>query len=331
MELTKKDGFHIILTAFLTAPLEETVRLFCEWIRQPHPTLISFLDSNKSFYFTLPICLLLIVWWIYNKFRKHSDFKIRRVKNYASKEIFDALELYKKRIPPNERFDEGDIIRWLKEDQKRIRDFFFIARENKQVVGFTLIHFHEKVRLAFIAYLVSKKGRDFDGHKITYSLFKVVIMHTKKFKLRKCKAFLFEVDDPKQTGSEIKSKCAIARIRHFMAIAAQLGYDVRAINIEYKQPHLFIPSEEFSGKEHPMLLMYAIRKMPPFLTKSEVETILDNVYNWLYPESFSEIQQEIDDYKCYLKKLYTNQINSLPQQINLLNLNQIQKKHPEIG
>jgi len=319
MKITKQE----IIAIFFTVLFEEFLRGIARFSTQFTNSIV----LDRSYYFTIPISLLILIsYFIITRYNKAKNFKIYREKDYAAREVLDALELYNKRIPPNERFVESDIVRWLKEDPKGKRDFFFIARIFDQVVGFTLIHYYKEFNFAFIAYLVSKKGVSFKNQNLTFAIFKEVTRYINKFGLKKSKALLFEVADPRHESSDIKYKNSVARIRHFTTIAEQTGFHVRAINIDYKQPHLYIPDKNEVGKEHSMLIMYAVKIMPEFLLKDDVENILNFIYNRLYPESFSEIQEEINLYKRYTNILFISQVSNLPEHINFLSLNQILKK-----
>jgi hypothetical protein len=250
---------------------------------------------------------------------------IERVEDYSSPDILKALELYVKRIPENERFESSDIVRWLREDVKKTRDYFFIAKENDEIRGFTLIHYNPARQLAFIAYLVRKeKLKMSDPNIVTAQLFKKISgFYIGSSELKDCKAFLMEVDDPRFANSEKERNNRIARIRLFSMVAQQSRFHLRALGFEYKQPLLFIPKTEQKGSEQSMMLLYASSQMPAFLKKEEVLSLLDFVYNWLYPESFSEIPEENENYKAYLNEFFNIQINSLPDRVEVLNLHQI--------
>ena len=70
-----------------------------------------------------------------------------------------ALDLYRKRIPDDQRFEAADIVRWIREDrQSRASlgptDWFVVAKFRRKVRGFILFHYYPSVQLGLFAYLV---------------------------------------------------------------------------------------------------------------------------------------------------------------------------------
>jgi len=259
----------------------------------------------------------------------YTDLKVYNVTDYGDPEVLEALDLYNERISENERFGSEDIIRWLREDQEKIdrnisRDYFFVAKMLNVVCGFTLLHYSHKENLAFIAYLVSKPGTQMKGESITTLLFKEVAkLFHEEDELNFCKAFLLEVDNPLVAKTSEEYKNDIVRIRFFCMVAQQRGFNLRALNFDYKQPLLFIPKTGQHGTEMSLLLMYAAKTVPEFLSNQEVADILNFVYNWLYLESFSEVSEENEQYKRYLADLYLEQKQLIPDKTKLLNVHQI--------
>jgi hypothetical protein len=67
-----------------------------------------------------------------------------------------ALDLYRRRIPDDQRFDPADIVRWIREDErsraaKGPSDWFLIAKFRRQVRGFVLFHYYPANHLALFA------------------------------------------------------------------------------------------------------------------------------------------------------------------------------------
>lgn len=265
-----------------------------------------------------------------------NEFTVRLVADFADPDVRSALDLYEERIPDQEKFEAPDIIRWLREDQEQRssgivgpRDYFVVAKLNGKVCGFTLLHYYPVVQLAFIAYLVAERGVVIDHGSISQRLLeKVAWVFANEEYLRQCKGFLLEVDDPVGSPDERREK--LARIRLFCMLAESLGFSLRGLRFDYRQPLLWIPGPDEIGVEMPMVLMYA-RKAPfedgnSFLPRAEVARLLEFVYKWLYPEGFSDVANENVRYRKYLDQFYADQIAKLPDEVPLLPFHDIKAR-----
>lgn len=261
------------------------------------------------------------------------EVAVRLVTDYASPDVLEALLLYSRRIPAEEQFEAEDIVRWLREDQEHqqqsgvgARDYFFVATLLNEVCGFTLLHFHEDDQLAFVAYLVAKEGVSLRKGTITALLFeKVAHLFAHEQRLQKCDGFLLEVDDPRQAVSPRERRKRLARIVLFCTLAQQHGVTLRALDCDYRQPHLHVPAKDELGQEQHMLLMYASKVMPTSLPRNDIARLFGYIYNWLYPEGFSEHPEENMAYRAYLKEFCSLQMARMPESIRMLNVSQIKE------
>jgi hypothetical protein len=262
-----------------------------------------------------------------------SALSIHIVRDAGSEDVLKALDLYSDRIPPDEQFQTPDIIRWLREDQENAargagpRDFFFVAKQMEQVCGFTLLHYHQRQRLAFIAYLVAEKGVGIDGGTVSSRLMvEVARLFAPGGDLHDCKGILLEVDDPRWAIDDGQRRERVARIRLFCNLAEREGFTLRALGFDYRQPLLQVPSPDQQGQEVPMLLMCAQRTaqgVDGSLSRDRVQGLLNFVYKWLYPEGFSVVASENEVYKAYVDSFYASQIAKLPDIVPMLGLAQI--------
>jgi hypothetical protein len=259
------------------------------------------------------------------------------VADCADPDILSALDLYENRIPDEEKFEAPDIVRWLREDQEQRlsgiagpRDYFLVAKLDANVCGFTLLHYYPTVQLAFIAYLVAEKGIPTGQGNISRKLLdKVAWVFQNEEYLRPCKGFLLEVDDPARAGTPAEKRERLARIRLFSMLAESLGFSLRALDINYHQPLLWIPEPGQAGTEVPMVLMYA-RKVASEeannrLSKPEVAR-REFVYKWLYPEGFSDVEEENRQYREYTDAFYSDQIASLSEEVTLLRFRELRAR-----
>jgi Domain of unknown function (DUF4062) len=267
-----------------------------------------------------------------------THFSVELVANCTDPDILSALDLYENRIPENEKFEAPDIVRWLREDQDQRRrgiagprDYFVVAKQDGKVCGFTLLHYYPTVQLAFVAYLVAEKGVPTDHGFISQKLLeKVAWVFLNEEYLRPCKGFLLEVDDPGRANTPDEKRERLARVRLFSMLAESLGFSLRALDIDYHQPLLWIPETGETSMEVPMILMYA-RRLPSEeannrLAKPEVAMLLAFVYKWLYPEGFSEVQEENRKYREYLDAFYEQQMALVPPEITLLRFRELRTR-----
>ncbi len=254
---------------------------------------------------------------------------VRLVRDYRDPDVIPALDLYDGRIPPHERFEASDIMRWLREDG----NFFYVAKREDWVCGFALLHYHPQQRLAFVAYVVAEKGVAIDNGTVSALLMtEVARLFEPQGKLAECRGILLEVDDPATAESEEERNQRIARIRLFCTLAEREGFTLRALDFDYRHPLLQVPAEGKEGHEAPILLMYAQRPAGgATLPRSQVEELLAFIYKWLYPEDFSEIPEENEAYQRYLDRLYEAQVKGLPDPVSTLGLAQIRSRYSPLN
>lgn len=267
--------------------------------------------------------------------RATAEIHVELVEDADNDDLHEALALYRQRIPSSERFEIPDIVRWIKEDSEQIqtgsfrpRDFFLVAKMNDQVQGFVLFHYFPKVRLAFIAYLVTATEQSLP----TYSregVAKKLLTELKKFfngPLKDCEGILLEVDPPMEAATEQELCKRLARIRLFCSIAHSLGFSLRAFDMDYQQPPLSLENPEMSV---PMTLMYTnpqASRAAGLVTFSFVRKILKFIYTDLYPEKYSDNDTENRKYAACLRKFFTARLKTVPPRIPMLDYKQIKAR-----
>ena len=244
-----------------------------------------------------------------------SGITIHRVTDPASDDLQEALNLYTQRIPEPEQCPVPDIIRWLRLDLEQrqtrpagSRDYFLVAKVKNRLCGLILIHYYPSVQLAFIAYLVTaKKVRSLDRPAELVSkrlLSEVRRVLNDKGHLSQCRGVLMEVHRPDPGSSETEWTEHVARIRLFCTLAETQGMSLRAFDIEYVQPPLSVAEPNSTV---PMLLMYVDMKTGnrrSQMSRNEVRRILKFIYTKLYPEGYSDSDDENRDYRACLQKFW---------------------------
>lgn len=246
------------------------------------------------------------------------------------------LVLYPK-IPESERFPVSDIIRWIREDLEEdpyrketgSRNHFVIAKSGGQVCGFLLAHSYRRFRMVFLAYLVAEKGASLDGVAVSQKLVDYVFGLSNADQKLSEYNFMLEVDDPVLADKHKERRKRCAQIELFSALAQRRGRELRALDFDYRQPHLTIPKNTESGQGLPMLLMFAGQSgtQEGWLEKQEVAGLLDFICNWLYPNGFSDVPEENEQYRAYTRELCRLQIANLPDRVHALSTGEILKRN----
>ena len=257
--------------------------------------------------------------WIQRKEKNPYAFKVKHIKDIGGADLSAALDLYEGRFleyDSAQMDSKEDIIRWLseannKKQQERLREDFFIATRKGRVVGGLYTQYYKKSRYLFISYLFVKKGGD---GPIGLHLAKYLKNFVKK-ELKECKGVLFE-SISESTGNKLTKKDG--HIRHFRFIARQIGFKARQVVINYLQPKLSLWDGD--SKERNLALLYVSLddfQSSEFLPRSEVENILNFIYEDLYGDCFAYDESKDTEYRAYLKILSQRVMSVLPDQIQL--------------
>jgi hypothetical protein len=270
------------------------------------------------------------------QFEAGETVEVKLVVDHRDPDLVEALDIYEERIPAAERFEAPDVIRWLREDQEQRKlnatgpwDYCFIAKTRHRVCGLALMHYYPKLQLAFMAYLVVEKGVPVGSGTVSHKLLDSISNLLAKDKhLRECKGFVFEVDDPVLAASDDERRERLARIRLFSMLAQANGLTLRGLDFGYRQPPLSLSKGRRKPKQVSMLLMFGPRvsHSQNWMTKREVAKLLKFIFEWLYPEGFSEVPEETAKYRNYLSRLCSTEIARLPTRIALLSFAQIRTR-----
>jgi hypothetical protein len=249
-------------------------------------------------------------------------------------DLSSALDLYKRRIPDDQRFESADIIGWISEDLVARRnlspgaptDWFVVAIYKRRVCGFVLFHFYPKAHMAFFAYMVVAQTPGIPVDLVSNTLCaRVVLLLRRRRELRGCKTIVMEVENPSKQTSERMGDESLARVRRFCSLAQMRGFSLRAFDFDYKQPKLSTDDPE--GSEHQLLLLSA--KMVPSLEPSadqlstEVAELVSFIYTSIYPEGYSADPEETRLYRRYCERLRNQELARLPANIRTLGLKQL--------
>jgi hypothetical protein len=269
---------------------------------------------------------------------------VRLIQDTDDPDLDAALELYRKKIPDDQRFEATDIISWLREDKisragierdTTPTDWFIVAKFRRRVCGFILFHYYPSARLALFAYMVvAASPGSTSPNFVSNTLCSYV---TKLLKTRReltgCRGIVLEVEDPRRETAINKQDECLARVRRFCTLAEMQGFSLRALDFEYKQPKL--STDAPPDTERPMLLLSARLRdnlLHEKSQRSETAELLAFVYTRVYPEGYSTDALENSEYRAYCLALLNCELAKLPGAIRSLSVKQLvaQVRSPQL-
>ncbi|MBN2378666.1 hypothetical protein JXM67_02550 [candidate division WOR-3 bacterium] len=254
--------------------------------------------------------------------------EIREVTDKDDPDFDCALDLVKRRIPPNERVRREEMERWIeeaqtKEHRKRKEEYFLVAKirpRNNKIVedvicGFLYAEYSLSQKYLFITYLVVDDNNPFASeNNVSNELFKY-LKRKVMLRFRHCKGVLFEI----AKGDSLRNR---ARMRLFRRIARREHLELKEIDIDYKQPSLYIwETSEFSYHEEEISLIYGSffskKKKQSYLSRDKVIRILNYIYREAYGGHFEDNLENQQKYQNYLNGLFSRVVKTLPETVQL--------------
>lgn len=262
------------------------------------------------------------VGWIRRKRKRPHSIEIKHIRNVDDPDLTAALALYDERIEDtNQKDGQDDIVRWLKEskskgERARLREDFLVATRDGRVVGGLYAQYYSNWRLLFVSYLFVRKGvaKDLEG-TIAFHLVKY-LRNLMGRKMKKCQGVLFEVE-PKEDDRKGRAN-KNGRINLFRSMANQLGLKARQLEVNYLQPKLSL--WDGTSEERRLVLLYVRLKEFPlteWVPRDEVKRILSFVYEDLYGDCYMDSERKNQEYRDYLRNLYSKVTKDLPEQVPL--------------
>lgn len=264
--------------------------------------------------------------WIRERRReaRQRSVAVKRIQDPADPDVFRALQLYERRIPPTERDDLDDIVRWLQEIQAetkrgvcKLKDYFLVAHAGEDLAGFAYVQFYPTASLGFFSYLaVDDSVPEARYCRVSTEL----VRHVCELLTRtgRCRGVVLEVEEPEAIRGP-RARQAAARIRLFKALARMGGCALKSVRIPYVQPRLAI-SKESGGSEKRLRLMYTPFRPthePRRLHKRDVEDLLDFLASGIYGDHF-EHRKDLDAvYRDYLQEWKARLLQSVPEVVEL--------------
>jgi hypothetical protein len=252
---------------------------------------------------------------------------VRLVRKSDDPDLDAALQLYEKRIPDEHRFQASDIIRWLNDDRRTRRkskdlptDWFLVAKYRRRVCGFILFHYFPRTQIAFFAYMVVVNTPGIPLNAVSSSLCSMVsrLLRTRS-ELKACRTLLLEVDDPRSAKTVKRQDESLARVRRFCTLAEMQELSMRTLDIEYRPPKLSLRDNVES--QPPLLLLFAspsTHAPANDVDQAEAERILSFIYMDLYPEGYSTVPSENDEYRQYCQLVRDQAVRALRHPVRSL-------------
>lgn len=262
---------------------------------------------------------------IYNKIKSRTRtlIKVKRIQSTDDPDLLQALELYSRNIPNNERDNPENIVRWLQEIQIetmagkcKLKDYFLITKVREKVCGLLYAQYYPHSRLMFISYMVVDRDIPEARWCAASNALLRYLSHELHKTLKNCEGIVFELEYPKKEKKREQILTCRARIRHFCALARMQNIVVKKIKIDYRQPKLSLWENRYS--EEKQALMYGRTRPPHIATtipRDEVVKVLSFFYNDIYGDHFEDDPIRNTKFRHYLKKLYETMIRDLPDDI----------------
>ncbi len=245
----------------------------------------------------------------------------------ADPDLRVALALYNKSFPEDQRCDEADMVRWVREDARHrkqlkypdLTDWYIVAKYKRVVCGLVVFHYSRLSGLGLIAYMVTEKKPGLAANDISAALgARVARLFRRRRELRGCKGFVVEVEDPREASTKRKRDERLARIRRFCTLAETQELSLRAFEFDYKQPRL---SLERDDAERRMLLLsarYQGNTNEILSARTEAIECLKFVLTEIYPDGYDIDLQQCEAYRKYCAELMQREVASLPDPLRAL-------------
>ena len=220
---------------------------------------------------------------------REDELIVEKIVNFDAQweRIKEALSLYEKRIPSEERYNRElmvDLIRRHLSDEfgSAWKMHFLVASWRGRCVGMLICYEDVETNFAFVAYLAAAKNLRLPGkknpRKVSERLAIDLMKARRDLGLERPPRFLFEVDDPALTDDPKERIERLSRLKLFDEFAPAKSMHLRALDFSYLQPELEWPP---TGKRR-LLLCYAAPGLHTMLPKAEVVDILTWTYTQLY-------------------------------------------------
>lgn len=249
---------------------------------------------------------------------------VRHIADPGDPDVAVALRLLERRLPPSERDEPEDIVRWMLEvrDEKRrgvcqLEDYFLVGRVGDDVAGFAYVQYYPSAALAFYSYLVIDETIP-EARECHVSTALLRSARKALFGLMsRCRGVVLEVEEPEILRGR-SARTAAARIRHFRTLARSVGIPLKEVGIDYRQPRLRVSQAE---SEDRMRLMYAPRRWigePRALSRNDVADILTFLAEQVYGDQFEHEMNTNSRYREYLYSWKKNLLSQTPGVVPLV-------------
>jgi len=256
--------------------------------------------------------------------KKIADFKAEKER------IKEAIALYEKRIPLEERYDPErmvDLIRRHLSDEfgKSWILHLLVATYSERCVGMLSSYEDTENNFVFVGFMAARNPRvpGRNPPNISRHLAERLMQEHHRLGLDKPPRFLFEVDDPALARDGKERRRRLGRLKVFDRLAPFEGVHFRALDLRYLMPALEPP---FTSGEKQLLLCYAAPGLGAALTKSEAVEVLTWMYTEVYGGRIFEDLATRAEFRKRNQALLDSVIRDLPERVRLLRYSEIEKR-----
>lgn len=270
----------------------------------------------------LAAVVALFIPWLQRKFRSKKLILVRRIRAAGDPDLLPALALYTRGIPENERDNQDDIVRWLKEVEIesregpcKLKDYFLVAKAGSRVAGFLYSQYYPNSRLLFVSFMAVDPNIPEARRCLASTALLQYMSRELRSGLKSCEGLVFEIEYSRSGHKKRDATCR-ARMRHFRALAGTRAIVVKEIGIDYKQPRLSLwESDQREERQH---LLYGRTRSPHLsatIPRNEAEKVLRFLYEEIYGDNFEDDPRKNTQYRQYLGNLCHRTLRDLPEMI----------------
>ena len=173
-------------------------------------------------------------YFLYNRYNKRNY--IKRIRSKDDPDIEELVEVYEKIIDSNVKIDQQCLILGLEVFKDyNLRDYLFVAKSAKKIIGFTDATMDLDRNFLFVSYFGIDKSNKIARENTSIRMASYLLKYITK-KHRGINGIFFEVESPLNDISN--SVRLSARIKTFKNLFKKIDFDAWEIDYDFIQPQI---------------------------------------------------------------------------------------------
>ena len=257
-------------------------------------------------------------YFLYNRYNKRNY--IKRIRSKDDPDIEELVEVYEKIIDSNVKIDQQCLILGLEVFKDyNLRDYLFVAKSAKKIIGFTDATMDLDRNFLFVSYFGIDKSNKIARENTSIRMASYLLKYITK-KHRGINGIFFEVESPLNDISN--SVRLSARIKTFKNLFKKIDFDAWEIDYDFIQPQIS-NSDGLILDEQKTRLMYVPfdkTSITTHIDKAIILKLLETIYFNIYDRviKYSETDEVfIQNYPVYISGIHKKYIDELAQKIKV--------------